>query len=237
MTDMNISLDFSLSEENLKILSDNFTKCVKGYHLIHNDPIKETPWEDINAQILSTSGCVIDSQSNGSHKPGADISCSLGTLSNKSSQYEIGNHSFKVSSYRLTTVCSDKAPGNMEDIIAEINHRKNFKFYSIIVRDENTTEIQYDWYLIPSEYPQLNPSSYRWKQMIGKKGKNKDSIIGWQTDFIEGSSMSITFSLSSQLWLHIVLTEDIKKCMISSCKVKKERKLNYIQLYNKEINI
>lgn len=234
MAEIKNSSDFSLSEESLKNLSANFTKCVKGYHLINDDPIKETPWEDINAQVLSACGCIINSQSNGSHKPGADLSCSLGDLSNKSTQYETGNKSFKLSSYRLTTVCSDKTPGKIEDIIAEINSRKNFKFYSIIVRYEKDNEIQYDWYLIPSDYPQFNPSSYKWIPKVGKQGKNKGSTTGWETDTIGGSSMSITFSMSSQLWLDIVITEEMKKFIIASCKVNKGRKLNYIQLYNRE---
>ena len=234
MAESNKSLDFSLSEESLKNLSVNFTKCVKGYHLINDDPIKETPWEDINAQILSTSGCIINSKSNGSHKPGADLSCSLGAFSNKSTQYETGNTSFKLSSYRLTTVCSDKTTGKIEDIIAEINRRKNFKFYSIIVRYEKDNVIQYDWYLIPGDYPQFNPSSYKWTPKVGKQGKNKGSATGWETDTIAGSSMSITFSMSSQLWLDIVITEEMKKFIIASCKVNIGRKLNYIQLYDRE---
>ena len=234
MAEIKNSSDFSLSEESLKNLSANFTKCVKGYHLINDDPIKETPWEDINAQVLTASGCIINSQSNGSHKPGADLSCSLGDLSNKSTQYETGTKSFKLSSYRLTTVCSDKTPGKIEDIIADINSRKNFKFYSIIVRYEKDNEIQYDWYLIPSDYPQFNPSSYKWIPNVGKQGKNKGSTTGWKTDTIGGSSMSITFSMSSQLWLDIVITEEMKKFIIASCKVNKGRKLNYIQLYNRE---
>jgi|APCry1669190156_1035279.scaffolds.fasta_scaffold01517_9 hypothetical protein len=227
----------NISEEIRKKLSENYIKCVKGYHLINDDPIKETPWEDINAQVLSTSGCNIEAQSNGSHKPGADLLCSLGALSNKSTQYESNNKSFKLSSYRLTTVCSDKTPGNIESIIAEINSRKNFKYYSIIVRDEKEKEFQYDWYLIPSDYPQFNPSSYKWIPKIGKQGKNKGSTTGWETNIINGSSMSITFSMSSQLWIDIVITEEIKKFVISSCKVNKGRKLNYIKLYEREMGI
>jgi hypothetical protein len=237
--DVEKSCDNSLtiSQEIRKKLSENFTKCVKGYHLINDDPIKETPWEDINAQVLSTSGCSIDAQSNGSHKPGADLLCSLGALSNKSTQYESNNKSFKLSSYRLTTVCSDKTPGKIENIIDEINSRKNFKYYSIIVRDEKEKEFQYDWYLIPSDYPQFNPSSYKWMSKIGKQGKNKGSITGWETNTINGSSMSITFSMSSQLWIDIVITEEMKKFIISSCNVNKGRKLNYIKLYEREMGI
>lgn len=215
-------------------LESNFAKCVKGYHLVNDDPIKETPWEDINAIILNTSGCIVNSQSNGSHKPGGDLSCSLGDFSNKSTQYDTGNNSFKLSSYRLTTVCSDKTPGNSEDIIAEINKRKNFAFYSIIVRKETEKQFLYEWYLIPSDFPALNPASYKWRHTFGKKGKNKDTIIGWETDVLDGSSMSITFSMSSQLWIHVNITDEMKKFIVGSCYVNRGRKYNYIQLYEKD---
>ena len=66
-----------------ELFRENFTKCVRGYHLINNDPIKETPWEDINAIIMTASGLKVVSQSNGSHKSGGDISCSMGSFSNK----------------------------------------------------------------------------------------------------------------------------------------------------------
>jgi hypothetical protein len=223
----------ALSPERRMALSDNFTKCVTGYHYINDDPIKETPWENINSDVLSESGFGVNSQSNGSHKPGADLSCSLGAFSNKSTQYEPDNKSFKISSYRLTGVCSDKTPGSITDIIAEIDRRKNFDFYSIIARDEKASEIKYDWWLIPSDYPQFNPSAYTWTPKVGKQGKNKGSVTGWETNSIDGSHMSITFSMSSQLWLDIVITDEMKQFIIASCTVNKGRKLNYIQLYNK----
>ena len=223
-----------ISDEIRTSLSSNFAKCVKGYHLINDDPIKETPWEDINAIVLNASGCAVNSQSNGSHKSGGDLSCSLGGFSNKSTQYDSGNSSFKISSYRLTTVCSDKTPGKIEEIIAEINNRKNFAFYSIIVREDTENQILYDWYLIPSDFPALNPASYKWQPKLGKIGKNKGAITGWETDILDGSSMSITFSMSSQLWIDVNITEDIKKFIVGSCRVNRGRKYNYIQLYEKD---
>ena len=223
------------SDKMRTLMRENFVKCVKGYHLINDDPIKETPWEDINAQVLLASGCSITSQSNGSHRPGADLSCSIGDLSNKSTQYDKDNDSmFKLSSYRLTTVCSDRNPGNIQDIIAEINSRKNFKYYSIIVRKEIPEGFRYDWYLIPSDFPQFNPASYDWSLKLGKIGRNRGDIIGWETNKLYGSSMSITFSMSSQLWIEIVITEEMKKFIIASCNVNKGRQLNYIQLFDRE---
>ena len=213
-------------------LATNFTKCVKGYHLINDDPIKEARWEDINAIILNASGCAVNSQSDGSHRSGVDLNCSLGSFSNKSTQLEKGDKSFTLSSYRLTTVCSDKDAGNIESIITEINKRKNFDYYSIIARIDTKDKIKYDWFLIPSDYPSLNPASYNWYPQIGKNGKNKDAVIGWKTNTLDGSYMSITFSMSSQLWIHINITEDMKKHIVGSCIVNRKRMYNYIELYD-----
>jgi hypothetical protein len=213
-------------------LATNFAKCVKGYHLINDDPIKEARWEDINAIILNASGCAVNSQSDGSHRSGADLNCSLGSFSNKSTQLKKGDKVFTLSSYRLTTVCSDKDAGNIESIITEINKRKNFDYYSIIARNDTKDKIQYDWFLIPSNYPSLNPASYNWYPQIGKNGKNKDTVIGWKTNTLDGSYMSITFSMSSQLWIHINITEDMKKHTVGSCIVNRKRMYNYIELYD-----
>lgn len=229
-----VSSAIAISDEIRSSLGSNFTKCVKGYHLVNDDPLKETPWEDINAIVLNASGCVVNSQSNGSHKSGGDLSCSLGGLSNKSTMYETGNTSFKISSYRLTTVCSDKTPGKIEEIIAEINNRKNFTFYSIIVRDETEKQILYDWYLIPSDFPALNPASYTWRPKLGKRGKNEGAPTGWETDIINGSSMSITFSMSSQLWMDVTITDEMRKFMVGSCRINRGRKYTYLQLYEKD---
>jgi len=210
-----------------------FKKCVQGYHMINDDPIKESPWEDINAQIFGASKCPVELKSNGSHKSGADIKCSLGSFSNKSTKYETGEKSFKISSYRLTNVCSDKDNGTAEGLVGEINRRKNFNYYSIVVRKEDEgAKMRYDWYLIPADYTALNPSSYEWSLKIGKQGKNKDSPVGWETNTIDGSSMSCTFSMSSQLWMEVAVTDELKKYMVSSCEVAIGRSMNYIQLWD-----
>ena len=225
----------TLSAEIRSKLSTNFTKCVKGYHLINDDPIKEAPWEDINAIILKASGCPVVAKSNGSHKSGGDLSCSLGEFSNKSTKYGKNKAEFSISSYRLTTVCSDKNPGKIEDILAEIDKRKNFSYYSIILRDESDKEITYDWYLIPSDYAAFSPSSYEWRNSVGKTKKKKDTVTGWETNAVQGSSMSITFSMSSQLWINVQVTEELKKHIVGTCTVERKRKYDYISLYEKEV--
>lgn len=224
--------------ENTELIDINFKKCVQGYHLVNSSSINETIWEDINALIFSSLGINIYSKSDGSHSSGMDIDCTLGGISNKSAKYSNNRQSIDISSYRLTTVCSDKQCGTPTEFIAEINKRKNFNYYSFIVRDESDANvIGYDWLLIPSNYLILDPSSYNWEPTIGKRGKKKDSQVGWNTNEINGCQMSITFSMSSQLWIHIEMTEEIKKFIIATVVVENKPKFNYIELVDKLNNI
>jgi hypothetical protein len=72
---------------------------------------------------------------------------------------------------------------------------------------------------------------------LGKKGKNTGAKTGWETDSLNGSSMSITFSMSSQLWIDLHITEEMKQFIIGSCRVNIGRKYNYIQLYENNSSI
>ncbi len=225
-----IRLHMSALSAHKEALALNFTKCVTGYHLVNSDPIKETVWESINARILHASGVEISAQSAGSHKPGADLGSTLGAFSNKTTQYNRYKTYFDVSSYRLTTVCSEKTPGTCTAILAEIDRRKNFQYYSILVRSEEGVNISYDWYLIPADHPALNPSAYTWGAMTGKRGKNKGEVVGWETNSVDGSSMHITFSMSSQLWIRVYLTEDLRSFIVGSATVKNEQTTDYISL-------
>lgn len=209
-----------------------FQKCVRGYHLINSEPIKEAVWESINSVVLTHSGENIYEKSSGSHSPGSDISSSIGNFSNKSVKYDSKEHDhFNISSYRLTTVCSAAEPGNITEIIKEINRRKNFGYYSIIARDEKGDKIYYDWFVLPSDHPIVNPELYIWSPMLGKRGKNKDAQVGWQTNVINGSSMSISFSMSSQLWMCLNITQEIKNTyIVASTQVKKQTIMDYIEL-------
>lgn len=219
---------------NKQLLTENFTKICNGYHLLHKDPINETNWESVNEQTLDLSGYEVLETSSGSHKPGCDITTNtLGGLSNKSTQYGKDMKGFSVSSYRLTSICSQDDPGDINTIIETINKKKNFDFYSILVRNETSDQIQYDWYLIPSNNPIFNPESYSWEPLIGQRGKNMGKQIGWKSNEINGSSMDITFSMSSQLWIYVEITDELKDYIVSSCTVKKtdNKKINYSQIF------
>jgi len=209
-----------------------FTRCIRGYHLINLDPIKEAVWESINSQVLTHSGGTVYEKSSGSHSPGSDISSSVGNFSNKSVKYESAKRDhFNISSYRLTTVCSADNPGNISEIIAEIDKRKNFQYYSIIARDESADKIYYDWFILPADHPALNPASYTWEPMLGKRGKKKDIQVGWNTNVVNGSSMSITFSMSSQLWISVTITDEMKEnYIVATTQVNKKILMDYVAL-------
>lgn len=233
----NLGLNYIKLNNNInfmykKNLAINFIKCVNGYHLLNKNPINETIWETINSEILQISGFNVYNSSNGSHLPGRDISSNFGTFSNKSSKYNKNKDEFSISSYRLTTVCSDKKCGNISDIISKINSRKNFTNYSFLVRNETNDNIEYDWYLIPSDYSIFNPESYNWEPMFGKRGNKLGEQIGWETNKLFNSKMAINFSMSSQLWINISVTNELKSFIISSCTVNKKNILNYSKLYD-----
>jgi hypothetical protein len=197
-------------------------------------PINQAIWEQINSEILLLSGINISFESRGGHSSGMDINSSIGKLSNKSAKYDSKIKHFEISSYRLTTVCNNKVVGTPNDFITEIDNRKNFDYYSILVRDEISipNKIQYDWYLIPADYHLLNPNSYTWEKKFGKKENNKKDQIGWYTNQIVGSKMEINFSMSSQLWISLSVTDEIKKFIIASTIVNNIPKFNYNQLFD-----
>ena len=217
------------------MLADYFNKCVKGYHMLNTEPIKEAVWESINSLVFKYSGIQIVSQACGSHSPGCDIETDIGKFSNKSAKYDAKCSSFSVSSYRLTSVTNSENPGTLENIFKEIDKRKNFDYYSVILREELENKgFKYDWYLIPSNYDVFNPSKFSWEPTIGKRGKNTGSQIGWNTISSDEGSMSITFSMSSQLWINVKVTEEMKKFIVATSTYDGEPpQIDYIMLSQK----
>lgn len=223
---------------NNQLIKENFAKCVKGYHKLNASPINETMWEDLNALIFRKSGIEVLGQSDGGHAPGMDLLTGVGGLSNKSAKYASSAKSgFDISSYRLTTVCSATNTGLVAAIIEEINRRKNFDFYSMLVRleiddKENNganNEVEYDWILCPGDHKVFNPASYEWTQTLGKRGKNKDLPVGWHTNTVDGCKMSVTFSMSSQLWIHVDAPA-MSQFVVATSKASCTPTLNYIDL-------
>lgn len=207
-----------------KTLNPTFNAVIKGYHMINKAPIKESVWEEINCDIVRGT-CNITDKANGSHASGKDNRFDSTDVSNKSTK-TVGNN-VSISSYRLTCVCSDKNNGNPQDIINEIEKRDNsFDYYSILIRNEKAKEIiEYMWYIIPKDYYIFKINKLTPK--IGKKGKNKNQIVGWETKYSD-----ITFSMSSQLWFKFNITEIEKYKVCSTIIDNSKSKINYSQIYH-----
>lgn len=204
-------------------------KCVSGYHIVNSTPIKESVWECINMQVLDASGCK-PSTTKGSHQSGTDITCSFGKLANTTSVYNKDGSFFPMSSYRLTSVCSLGQPGAIADVLKEIDRRSSFDFHSVLVRNSKIDQLYYDWYLLPRFYGGLNPHQYNWSYTIGQRGRYAGQVVGWETNVVNGSSMSIRFNMSSQLWTKVAVTPEMKQYRIASCVVNRHRRMNYIEL-------
>jgi hypothetical protein len=69
--------------------------------------------------------------------------------------------------------------------------------------------------------------------MIGKRGKNKDVQVGWSTNEINGCRMGVTFSMSSQLWIHVNMTDEIKQFIVAKAVVSNKPCYNYIEIAEK----
>ncbi len=227
----------TLEAKDKDALASIYPKIISAYHYINDKVIKEGFWEDINAEILSAADYKVYSKADGSHKPGADIKCSFGSFSNKTSKYEKSGKLFKISSYRLTKVCKADGTDCIESIKKEINDRKNFQFYSIIVRDESSKgkKIKYDWYLIPATDPIFDPETYKWSPMTGKTRATTNKIQGWTTEEVKGCKMSISYAMSSQLWIDVSVTDELKKHLIASTTINIGKKLSLLDIYNKFI--
>jgi len=136
-----------------------------------------------------------------------------------------------MSSYRLTTVCSDTNPGIKKEILSEIEKRdESFDYYSILFKDEtieNNRTVIYRWCIIPKDYHIFNVRKYPMVQTVGKRGKKKGNIIGWQSKYF-----NITFSMSSQLWFHFNF-KDIKRYVIAEVEIDRRTtpELSYGDIY------
>ena len=69
--------------------------------------------------------------------------------------------------------------------------------------------------------------------MFGKRGKKNGQQIGYETNSFNGCKMTITFSMSSQLWINIKMLPNLNKYKICFTTVSSKNEFNYIDLYEK----
>lgn len=205
----------------LKKLQPRFEEVIHGYHMIHRQAIKESVWEEINCNIVKHV-CNVSDQSNGSHVSGKD---------NKFDNYNISNKTTKkrgkkvhISSYRLTTLCSNKHPGNPQQIINEIKKRNDsFDYYSLLIREDLChTKLKYEWYMIPKDH-----YLFQINHLLPKMDKNKNGMIGWKSQHC-----NIIFSMSSQLWYNFNI-EQIRQYKLCNCTIHNDKpKIDYAQVFH-----
>ena len=193
-------------------ITSAFNSEIRGYHSINRTPIKESVWEDFNYNIVSKV-CDVTNEANGNHLSGADMCFNGQGISMKSAKIEKDN-SINISSYRLTKVCSDRKPGNIDDIIDEINNRdQSYNYYSILFRKENNGIIKYYWCIIDKTCSIFKMNKENIIAKIGKRGRNKDQQVGWSS-----TNFAISFSMSSQLWYNLKI-EDIYDYIIAEIEI------------------
>lgn len=208
----------------LKHQQPRFTSVLKGYHMLNKTPIAGAVWEELNCDIVSDV-CTISDEANGNHLSGKDNRFDNFNISNKTSKTD-KNDIISISSYRLTSVCSDKSPGDEREIIQEIEKRdSSFEYYSILNCKRDGEKLLYEWYMIPKDYYLFKMKTLKHK--IGQQGKKKGTIVGWSSDYCD-----ILFSMSSQLWYKFMV-KDIKKYRICSVEIDNSKpKLSYSQIYS-----
>lgn len=221
---------------------DLYFRCIiEVFHVFHGDsPIKESMWENVNEEIFKRLGMKVKDTSKGSHKSGKDMNVNGYSISNKSGLYKNkSNDNFSISSYRMAGVKYSN-DDDIKPFIDEINKRKNFDYYSIIVRREIIEKVGalevgkkmlYDWYLIPSDCCGFDPNLHKWSKNIGKSGKLKDKCNGWKTEKTkDGKYMDIKISTAYQLWFH-VNKDSMKKYIVSSTIVNITEESGYFNMY------
>ena len=206
-------------------VKDRFISEIHGYHMVCESTIKEAVWEEINKSIASV-GCNVTNEAKGNHKSGMDMKFEDIGISMKSAK--IDKNKMSISSYRLTTVCSDKNVGSPAEIVEHIRERdSSYLYYSILAREELVGDkIHYYWCMIPKSAPIFKMEASDFRSKMGKIGKNKDSQVGWETD-----NFSISFSMSSQLWFNFKF-DDVKKYVVADTIVDNScKKMSYSDIY------
>lgn len=169
---------------------DNLRKAINGYHMINNCPIKESVWESILCQVFDKMNIEFKYKS-GSHTPGQDITIDDDNILSCKTCKET-KHELNISSYRLTK-CK-----TIDDFVHEIDTvRANFTHYAVLSRNESETNITYSLYLIPAE--KIKAKYHEWET---KYKKNKEISL-WKTNQNNRVQMSISPSMSNQLWIKL----------------------------------
>lgn len=177
--------------------------------------IKEATWEFLLAEAARASG-ESTTWSVGSHKPGGDVVIGETNLSCKTCKMERGL--LKISSYRLTRVCTTDTP---DDLIHEIDEKRNdFQEYCVLARTMVGPRVTgYRVYRIPSA--RLKAGALSWR---------KEPNGNW-TGTGEEFTMSILKSMSYQLWMNVPM-DYIADCIWLDIPMASVKPMSIVDLYD-----
>jgi hypothetical protein len=197
-------------------------KTLKGYHLVSDEPIKEAVWESILASALKRSDKNITWNS-GSHESGKDIVVHVqdgedAAISCKSCKWtKPQKDSLLISSYRMTK-CN-----TVEEFVHEIDTvRCNFQYYGVLYRIEKKGTLLYSVYFIPSNA--IKAEHLQWSETKSKKG--------WTTSVVNGVHMSVSKSMSNQLWIKLSKSMFEQYCVLKDFEIKRNKKVDYASLFD-----
>ena len=213
-----------------KSINKSFNDCVRGFSLVNKDSeISKEIWETVNSHIFEHEGVEILKKANGSHESGVDLITNIGKFSNKTSKINKKNL-ISISSYRLTAVSHD-----MGKTLDEIEKRNNsFDYVSLLARKVEDDCIHYHWYVIPKTSHLFDERSFEWDPTYNKNNKQ----TGWRTKKKGKRYISITLSMSSQMWFHGISTSDLYPYLVDICVIsKKKNVMSYIDVFNLINNI
>lgn len=201
-----------------------FQEEIQGYHLMNEEPLKEARWEEINRNIVSKY-VKVSGGAFGNHASGIDNTFAGQGISNKTCK--VYKESVQVSSYCLSKVSNEMNPSCIKEVIKEIKKRdESFKYYSLLLRDEQQEFINYSWYLVPKEYYVFNVEKFFWLPLMGRTQRTLGRQLGWYSP-----NARIMFSMGSKLWFNFE-REEIAQFEIQSVKIMRETPiLSYRCLY------
>ena len=219
----------SQTQFHRRTLRQRFQDELQGYHMLNEEPVKESTWEELNRNLVK--GIFpISCEAHGNHKSGMDNQFGNWGISNKTATET--KKAIKISSYRLTTVCDQSNPGNENTIKEEIEKRdSSYDYYSLLgrIEDKKSKKITYKWYMIPKTCKAIDPCAFPWSSKVGLRGKKQGKQVGWQSQ-----NMEISFAMSSQLWLSFPIEQIQRFCVCeTTINLSQTQKITYAEMMAK----
>jgi hypothetical protein len=182
--------------------------------------VKGEVFEQLLFEAATEAGLNVKDFTPGSHSPGADMTIQDEGLSLKTSIVTTTTDTVKISSYRLTSLFNDAF--KPLDMLAQsaliVNRidkdRNNFDYYMLLVRvtKRKATEC-YDVYKIPTGF--LKAGKLEWTPKCTRSKKQNWAASSRDEPY----TMTITESMSSQLWIQVKLSA-IKEFLFVTIPIK-----------------